>query len=87
MLLVVDHPRDHVGFADGELVTFPPHHLDEDGQLELAASRDFEGLGGSGVFHPDGDVAQGLFVEALLDLAGGQVLAFEAGERRIVDAE
>ena len=75
------------GAGDHELEAFAAHHLDEDGELELAAAEDLEALGGAGVFDADGDVGEELALEALLDVAGGDELAFSTGEGRVVDGE
>ena len=56
---------DDFGARDHELEAFAAHHLDEDGELQLAAAEDLEGVGRAGVFDADGDVGEQLFVEAL----------------------
>ena len=65
--LAVDALGDDLGARDHELEAFAAHHLDEHGELELAAAEDLEGVGRAGVFDADGDVGEELFVEALLD--------------------
>ncbi len=75
------------GTADGELEALAAHLLDQHAELEFAAARDLERLGLVAVGHLDGDVALGLPEQAVADLAGGDLLAFAAGQRAVVDAE
>ncbi len=46
--LAVDRARDHLGFANGQLEAFATHRLDENGELEFAATLDFPGVGAVG---------------------------------------
>ncbi len=85
--LAVDALGDDLGARDHELEAFAAHHLDEHGELELAAAEDLEGVGRAGVFDADGDVGEELFVEAVLEVARGDELAFAAGEGPVVDGE
>src|SRR4051812_15472336 len=62
-----------------QLVALAPHVLEQDGQMQLAASVHDEGVGIDRIFDPHGDVALGLAFEALADLPAGDVLAFLAG--------
>ncbi len=78
---------DNLRLADRELVAFAAHHLDEDGQLQLAASHDAEGVGAVGVFHAQRNVGEQLFLQTIAQIARGDVLAFSAGEGRGVDHE
>ena len=64
--LAVHRPRDDLRLADGELEPLAAHHLDEDGELELAAALDLPHLGALGVEHADRDVADQLLVQAAL---------------------
>src|SRR3712207_4830400 len=80
-------PRDDFGLRDLYLVALAPHHLDEDGELQLAAARDLELVGRVSLLDPYGDVAEHLAVEPFFELARGDVLALGARERRVVDAE
>ena len=70
--LAVDLTGDDLRLADGELETLPPHRLDQDGQLELAAAEHFPHVGALGRGHPDGHVADELCVQAGFEQAGGQ---------------
>ena len=56
--------------ADRQLEPLAAHHLDEDGELELAAALDLPGLGTLGVEDADRDVADDLLVEPPLHAAG-----------------
>src|SRR5439155_1663997 len=64
-----------------------PHHLDQDRHLELAASRNLEGVRALGGIDAQGHVRQGLALEPLLELARGHVAAFLPRERGGVDRE
>ena len=80
-LVTISGRRDH------HLEAFAAHHLDEDGELEFAAAEDLEGVGRAGVLHLERDVGEQLLVEAVAQVARGDVLAFAAGEGRVVDVE
>ena len=77
----VDALGDDGGARDQELEAFAAHHFDEHGELQLAAAEHLEGVGGVGGFHADGDVGEELALEAILDVARGDELAFTPGER------
>ena len=83
----VDLAGEHLGLADGELEALPAHHLDEHGELQLAAALHLPGVGPLGGQHPDRHVADQLGVEPALHQAGGELAALQAGERRGVDAD
>src|SRR5580700_7185914 len=85
--LAVDFFRDDLGTADHELITFAAHHLDEDGELELAAAEDFEAVGRAGFFNAHGNVGEELFLEALTQIARGDPLTFASHHGRIVDGK
>ena len=70
----VDGADDDAGAGDGEFVAFAPHGLDEDGEVQDAASGDFEGAFAD-FFVGEGDVAPGYAVEAVADVPGGEVFA------------
>ena len=73
--------------ADLQLVTFAAHGLNQDGQVHFATAHYAEGIVGGGIFHTQGNVLQQLALQAVTDLAAGDVLAFLAGKRGIVDGE
>jgi predicted DNA-binding ribbon-helix-helix protein len=56
-------------------------------ELQFAATGDLVGIGVLGVGDADGDVALGLAHQAGADHAGRDLVAFLAGERRVVDHE
>ena len=66
---------------------FPAHGLDQDGELQFAAARDFHGILVGGFGHAQRDIALGLAQQAVADHAAGHLVAFGAGERRVVDDE
>ena len=76
-----------MGRADLQLVAFAAHRLDQDGQVHFAAAHDAEGIGGRGILDPQGHVLEQLAVQAVADLAGGDVLALLARKRAVVDRE
>ena len=85
--LAVDALGDDLGLADHEFEAFAPHHLDQDRKLQFAASHHFEGIGAVGVFHAQGNVGQQFFLQALAQIARGDVRAFASGEGRSVHRE
>ena len=86
-IVPLDLLGDDVGTRDLQLVALAPHHLDQNRQLQLAAAEHFHLLRRVGRLDPDGDVAEQLLVEAILDLPRGDELALASGHRRRVDAE
>ncbi len=87
MILTVHLFRDDVGPRHLELEAFPAHHLDQDGELQLAASEHLHLLGGVGRLDPNRHVAEQLALEPILDLTRGHILAFAPGHRGGIDAE
>jgi hypothetical protein len=65
--LAVDLFGDDLRAADHHLEAFAAHHFDEDGELQFAATEDFEAVGAARVFDANGDVGEELFVEALAE--------------------
>ena len=78
---------DDLGLADGELEPLAAHHLHEHRELQLAPSLHLPRVGPVGVEDPQGDVADQFGVEPRLHLAGGELGAVLARERRRVDAD
>ena len=72
--------EDDLGAGDGQLVALAAHVLQQDGQMELAAAGDAELLRVGALLDAQGDVVDQLPLQALLELARGQVLALAAGE-------
>ena len=65
----VDLARDHLGPPDGELEALAAERLDEDRELQLAASLHDPRVGAVGVPYPQRHVADQLGVEAVLEHA------------------
>ena len=65
----VSDPR----LAGGQLEALAAHQLQQDDELQLAAALDLPGVGALGVVDADRDVADQLGVEAVADLARGQL--------------
>jgi hypothetical protein len=78
--LAVDRARDDLGLADGEFEALAAHRLDQDRQLQLAATLDLPGVGTIGGQHAQGHVADELLVQAVLHHARREQLAFGAGQ-------
>ena len=87
MPLSVDVAHDHLGPADLHLVALAPHRLDEHRELELAPAGHLDHIRRVGVGQPDRHVAEHLALEALAEVARGDVGAVLAGQRRRVGAE
>ncbi len=85
--LAVDLLRQHAGLPSGQLEALAAHQLEQDDQLQLAAALHLPGIGALGVVDADRDVADQLGVEAVADLAGGQLAALGAGQGGGVDPE
>ena len=79
--------RDDFRFADHEFVAFAAHHFDQNRKLEFAAAHDDENVGRAGVFDAKRNIRQQFFLQALAQVARGNVLAFAAREGRSVDGE
>ena len=76
----VDLAGQHLRLAGGQLEALAAHQLEQDDELQLAAAVDLPGVGALGVVDADRDVADQLLVEAVADLARGQ-LARPRGRR------
>ena len=85
--LAVDLAGDDLRLAGGQLEALAAHQLEQDDELQLAAALDLPGVGALGVVDPDRDVADQLCVEAVADLARGQLGAVAAGQRGGVDPD
>ena len=55
--------------------------------MQFAAAEHAKGVGGVGVFDADGDVGEQFSLQARAQVAGGDLLAFAAGEWRGVHGE
>ncbi len=76
-----------LGLAGHQLIALAAHGFDHDGKLQFAATHDFEGIGAAGFLDADGNVGEQLLLQALAQVARGDVLPVEAGERRGVHRE
>ncbi len=85
--LAVDLLGQDLGLGQGELKPLPAHHFDEHRQLQLPPGADPERVPGRPGLHPDADVVEHFFVQALLDVPGGEQTPFLAGQGRGVDRE
>ncbi len=80
--LAVDLLRDHLRLADGELEALAAHVLDEDGEGELSAALHLPRIRTSDVDDLEGDVADELLVETVLDHASGELVALDLAHER-----
>ena len=85
--LAAGGPRDDLRPRRLQLVPFPPHHLDQDRELQLAAPHHLLLVRRLGLFDANRHVADQLAREPFAQVARGDVLALPPGHRRGVDAE
>jgi len=78
---------DDLRAGDQQFEPFAAHRLHEHGDLHGAARLQIEDAGPVGVLDRNGDVGLYLAVEAVVQLARRDKLAFAADERTVVDAE
>ncbi len=74
-----DLPRDYGRFGYLQLEPFPPHGLDQDGQLELASAGDPKGIRRICFFDAQAHVFSLFVQEPLAQLARGHELSLAAG--------
>jgi len=86
-LLAIDFLHDHARPRYGQFVAFAAHVFQQDGEVQFAAAGDQEDVGILGVLDAQGDVGQEFLLQALAQLAAGDIFAFLAGEGRGVDLE
>ena len=79
--------EEHFRLGNLEFIALAAHILDEDGEVQLAAAADAEGIGGVGLLHAEGNVGLQLAHQAGAQVAGGDVSALAAGKRAVVDGE
>ena len=79
--------EQHARTADAHLEAFAPHGLDQHGQLQLAAAGDLERVALLAERDPDRDVALGLALQPVPDLARGDLGAVLAGIGAVIDRE
>ena len=85
--VALDDLCDDLGARYLQLVALTTHCLDQDRQLQLAATSNLDDVRRIGRSQANRDVAEDFFVETLLEVARGQVLPVLAGSRRRVDPE
>ena len=85
-LHAVDLLGQHAGRGDGELKALAAHGLDQDGQVHFAAARHVEGVRAL-LGDVQGHVLQQLTLQAVAQVAGGDVFALAAREGAVVDGE
>src|SRR6185312_54586 len=83
--LAVDDLRQHLGARYRELVAFASHVLDQNRQVQLAATGDAQDIRLVSVLDAQGDVALQLALQPLAQLAAGDILPLAAGVGRGVD--
>ena len=74
--LAVDLAEDDFGLADGQLVSFAPHRLDQDGKMKQAAAGDDECVAVVAGLDPQCDVRLELAFEPIVQVPRGEILAF-----------
>src|SRR5690606_23620301 len=78
---------EHARATDAELEALAAHGLDQDAELQLAATGDFERVLAGALGHADGDVALGLAFQPVADHAALHLVALAPGIGAVVDAE
>ena len=79
--------EQHLRPRHAELEALAAHGLDQNAELQLAAAGDLHRVALIGFGDAQRDIALGLAQQAVADHAARHLVAFGAGERRIVDAE
>src|SRR5579875_3678735 len=87
MELAVYRSSENLRFADLQFIAFPPHHFDENRELQLAASHYLERIGPARFLDSNRNVCQQFSVQSVTQVARGDKRAFASGERRVVDCE
>src|SRR5581483_2386386 len=85
--LAVDSLGDDLRLADHQFIAFTAHHFNKDRKLQFAAPHNLERIGAVGVLHPQGNIGQKLLIQALAQVARGNVAAIFAGKWRCVHRE
>ena len=79
--------EQHLGARDRELEALAPHGLDQNAELQLAAARHLDRVVVGRFGDLERHIALGLAEQAVANHAAGDLAAFGAGERGIVDPE
>src|SRR3954467_9432793 len=70
-----------------QFITFTPHHLDQNCELEFSAAHHLERVGAPCFLDLDGDIGEKLFIQSIAQVTGRYKLPFPPGEWRIVNSE
>ena len=87
MALAIHITKHHAGFGHRHLIAFAAHVFQENGQVQFAPSSDFKNTFFVGFLHAQRHIVLKLFLQAVPELATGDVLAFTPSQWRGVDAE
>ena len=87
MNFAVDLAQDHLRTRHRQFIALAAHVLDENAQMQQAATGHAELVRVGRGFHAQRDVGLEFALQAVTDLATGDELAFLAGERGLVDLE
>ena len=79
--------ENHTGTANSQFEAFAAHRLDQDRQVQFAAAGHSELVGVVLLFNTQGDIVDQFAIEAVLNIARGDELAFATGERAVIDLE
>src|SRR6185503_526039 len=71
---------DDFRLTDHQLIALAAHHLEQNGELQFAASHDFERVRASPIFNPKRHIRQKFFLQTVTEIARGHELYFFAGE-------
>ena len=85
--LAVDFFIYYAGGADGEFVAVAAHVFHEYRKVHFASAAYAVAVRRIGFVDAEAHVLHGFFEEVVTDVTRGDVFAFSAGERRVVDAE
>ena len=87
VLVAIDLAEHDTWLGHGQLVAFAAHVLQQNSQVQLAATHDFKNTFFVGFFDAQRDIVLQLFLQAVPDLAASHILAFATGQRAGVDAK
>ena len=85
--LAFDLLLQHARLPDRQLEALAAHHLDQHGQLQLAAPLHLPCVRAIRLAHTQRNVADQLGLQARVDLTCGELLPLQPGQRRGVDAD
>ncbi len=74
----------HFRFAYGKFIAFPPHVLNEYGQMELPPAGNLQAVWAVGFFHPQGYVCVQFPEQTVSDMAGGDEFPFLPGKGAVI---